>query len=71
MDFKCKPTWNFQSVEFEIKDINPKSEEEMNYVFDIYKDCLLKLMEITPRQDEPVPLATEKQKQIMKKQILK
>lgn len=69
MKFKCKPTWNFQSIEFEF-DIpdNSQSELKMESMFQLYKRCLDGLMSITPEQPEKTrePLASDSQKQIMK-----
>lgn len=65
--FKCKPCWNFQSIEFEI-------EGTVEEAVKLYEEVLLKLVEISPAQDAksqkrqpPLHPASEKQKEIMKK----
>ena len=67
LKFKCKPCWNFQSVEFEIE-IEDKSK--LPEVMDLYSDVLSRLMLISPEQKNTAPaikLASDKQKEIMKK----
>lgn len=65
--FKCKPCWNFQSIEFEV-------ESTIEEALKLYETVLLKLVEISPAQDSksakrqpPLHPASEKQKEIMKK----
>lgn len=68
MIFKCKPVWQFQSVEFdfEVKD----ASVDLPAMFEIYKKVLKGLMDFAPEQQKQTvnrePLATEKQRQIMK-----
>ena len=64
---KCKPTYNFQSIEFEWEINSPLDQE---YMFEVYKDLLEGLIRIAPNQPEKteeVELATEKQLEILKK----
>lgn len=67
---KCKPTYNFQSVEFEYF---VDSEEDVEAMFELYSHILTKLMEIAPEQPNQQPSkpveepATEKQIEILKK----
>lgn len=67
--FKCKPVWQFQSIEFEVTG----SKKDIPEIMDLYSEVLAKLMLIAPEQkkDAPaapaVPLASEKQKEIMRK----
>ncbi len=72
---KCKPVFNFQSVEF---DWDVSNEEDLDLMFVWYKKCLDKLIEIAPDQSnrgerdgskksvDREPLATEKQREIMR-----
>ena len=68
MNFKCKPTYQFQSIEF---DYPVQTVDDLPKMFDLYNRVLKGLMEIAPIQEaaKPVkasePLATEKQKSIM------
>lgn len=81
MIFKFKPTYNFQSAEFEM-DI--QTEQDFSYAMMNYEKTLLALKEIVDRNDitqkpqqstfikvepkEPKePLATDKQKEVMTK----
>lgn len=68
----CKPTYNFQSVEF---DYEVYTEIELKEMFDIYQKMLEKLIEIAPSQEpvkkEPVEPATEGQLAILKKYNIK
>ena len=66
----CKPTYNYQSVEFDWEIKYPEDEEHM---FEVYKRLLEGLIAIAPEQpdkgkaivkEEP---ATEKQLEILKK----
>lgn len=67
MNFKCKPTYQFQSIEF---DYPVQTPDDLPKMFDVYNRVLKGLMEIAPIQEnKPAkasePLATEKQKSIM------
>ena len=73
MIFKCKPTYNFQSIEFEFEAGN---NEDLEVMFNLYDYIVKKLQEIAPEQPtntvkkEPkkkVVPATEKQLSIMDK----
>ena len=73
MIFKCKPTYNFQSIEFEWE---AGSDEDLEPMFKLYDTIVKKLQEIAPEQPantvkkEPkkkVVPATEKQLSIMDK----
>ena len=69
INLKCKPCWNFQSIEFEFA-IEDKSE--LPKVMDLYSEVLSRLMLIAPEQKkEPiapaVKLASDKQKETMRK----
>lgn len=63
--FKCKPTYNFQSVEFEYQG----DLETLEDMFTIYKAVLNELMILAPEQPtkliQPIEMATAKQKEIM------
>lgn len=65
---KCKPTWQFQSVEF---DYPVQSSADLPDMFKLYDKVLKGLMEIAPVQDTKQvqksvePLATPRQKEIM------
>lgn len=63
---KCKPTYNFQSIEFEWDIKNPQDQE---YMFEVYKELLEGLIRLAPSQErvEEVEPATEKQLEILKK----
>lgn len=67
MILKCKPVYQFQSIEFdfEVKDTNDLSE-----MFDLYRRVLEGLVEIAPEQQKQVvnrePPATDKQREIMR-----
>lgn len=65
--FKCKPTWNFQSIEFEVT----ATGKEIPLVAELYKMVLEELIKISPEQakgpSKQEPLATDKQKAIMEK----
>lgn len=68
--YKCKPTYQFQSIEFEI--MAPLSEEGIKKVAAAYKQVLDELIKISPEQNQKgsvpsKPLATDKQKDIMRK----
>lgn len=67
--FKCKPCWNFQSIEFEVNGT-------VEHACKLYDKVLKELMKISPIQDnqiikkgKPLPMhpATPKQKEIMEK----
>ena len=68
MIMKCKPTYQFQSVEF---DYPINSSFDLPDMFKLYDKVLKGLMEISPVQDtkqvqKPAePLATPRQKEIM------
>lgn len=68
--FKLKPVYQFQSVEFEVYG----SKEDIPQIMELYSDVLAELMKITPEQAKTtpnktvsVPLASDKQKEIMRK----
>ena len=67
MTFKCKPVWQFQSVEFDYTVNNPKDLADM---FELYEKVLKGLMDFAPDQQKQVvnrePPATEKQREIMR-----
>lgn len=71
-NFKCKPTYNFQSVEFEFfGTIN-----DIPAMFDVYQAVLNELMRIAPEQPTKTvapaaELATAKQREILDKFHLK
>lgn len=68
MLMKCKPTYQFQSIEF---DYSIQTVDDLPKMFEMYNKVLKGLMEIAPIQDKPAqpkePLATENQKRIMDK----
>lgn len=49
MILKCKPTYNFQSVEFEFE-LNNEEGHQMNNMLMMYQDILEGLMAIAPEQ---------------------
>ena len=49
MVIKCKPVYNFQSLEFEVE-IDPKNLQEVNGLFTIYNTMLQGLQRIAPEQ---------------------
>lgn len=49
MIIKCKPVWNFQSIEYEIE-IDVNDEESLNCLFKTYDKILKGLQEISPEQ---------------------
>lgn len=63
---KCKPTYQYQSVEF---DYNVNSPADLPDMFRLYLEVLKGLMQIAPIQDQKGQpkenLATPKQKEIM------
>lgn len=69
---KCKPVWQFQSVEF---DFEVESKADLPAMFDLYSEVLNGLMNIAPDQKKDlsqstvkvVKLASEKQREIMRK----
>lgn len=66
MIFKCKPTYNFQSVEFEWE---AGCDEDLEPMFKLYDTIIKKLQEIAPEQDtKPVRFKTTKPKQKMASQ---
>ena len=66
--FHCKPTYNFQSIEFEMEvDLDDKeSLDRMQEAFSEVLSRLVKASAVAPTQEERPELATERQKQIMK-----
>lgn len=67
-NFKCKPTYNFQSVEFEFVG----SVDEIDEMFEVYQAIVNHLMVVAPDQPAkvsvPAPeLASAKQREIMDK----
>ena len=67
--FKCKPCYNFQSVEFEYTIDTP---EEIDTMMNIYNMILQNLISIAPNQEAKEPEvkeepASEKQLELMKK----
>ena len=67
MIMKCKPVYQFQSVEF---DYNVNSAADLPEMFDLFSKVIKGLQEIAPEQQKATvnrePLASEKQRQIMK-----
>ena len=67
MNFKCKPVYQFQSVEF---DYEVNLPEDLENMFDLYQKVLKGLMDFAPEQQKAVvnrePPATDKQREIMK-----
>ena len=67
MIMKCKPVYQFQSVEF---DYNINSPADLTEMFDLFNKIIKGLQEIAPEQQKATvnrePLASEKQRQIMK-----
>lgn len=66
--FKCKPTYNFQSVEFEFAG----TIDNLDEMFELYKAIVNGLMALAPEQPTkvsgPAPeLASAKQREIMDK----
>ena len=61
MIFKCKPTYNFQSIEFEWE---AGSDEDLEPMFKLYDHIVKRLQEIAPEQ-QPVKFKTTKPKQKM------
>lgn len=69
---KCKPVWLFQSVEF---DFEVEGKQDFPKMFDLYSEVLNGLMRIAPDQKKElnpqttkvVKLASEKQREIMRK----
>ena len=69
---KCKPTYQFQSIEFEWEIIPEVDEDiQLQAMFKTYEKVLKGLIKISPVQDtkqvhKPAePLATDRQKEIM------
>ena len=61
MVIKCKPVYNFQSVEFEME-IDPTKLEELNGLFNIYNNLLVGLQKVAPEQPvqaKPIPIKQE------------
>lgn len=65
--FKCKPTYNFQSIEFEIE----VTEDYLEPMFQLYRRVVEGLIRVTPEQPKPgQPMgkpASPKQMEIMDK----
>ena len=51
MIVKCKPVWNFQSLEYEVE-IDENDEESLNHLFSTYDNMLKRLQEISPEQQK-------------------
>lgn len=71
-NFKCKPTYNFQSVEFEFYG----RVEDIPHMVEVYQAVLNELMRIAPEQPTKTvapaaELATAKQREILDKFHLK
>lgn len=69
MIMKCKPCYNFQSVEFDFNVVD--LDNDLPVLFELYKKVIDGLKEIAPEQPDKAkrpsaPLATDSQKQIMK-----
>ncbi len=67
---KCKPTYQFQSIEFEWEvDLDEDLELTTMGMFNFYNTLLQGLIKIAPTQDskEPFEPATAKQLEILKK----
>lgn len=69
MVFKCKPTYQFQSIEFEF---DVKVSKDLDEMFDMYDRVLKGLIRISPEQSKnqsvsKEPLATPGQKATMDK----
>lgn len=47
---KCKPVYNFQSVEFEYE-LDPKNENEIIEMFTVYRTILLYMKNVAPEQE--------------------
>lgn len=67
MLMKCKPTYQFQSIEF---DYSVNSAADLPDMFKLYEKVLKGLMEIAPIQEKQAqlpkdPPATQRQKDIM------
>ena len=75
MIMKCKPTWNFQSIEFEVEvddNCEAVADQDLKNMFDLYDKILKGLQKISPVQDQKSPApktqdppATQKQKDVM------
>lgn len=51
MIVKCKPVYNFQSVEFEYE-LDPKNENEIIEMFTVYRTILLYMKNVAPEQEK-------------------
>ena len=51
MIVKCKPVYNFQSVEFEYE-LDPKNENEIIEMFTVYRNILLYMKNVAPEQEK-------------------
>lgn len=79
MIVKCKPVFNFQSVEFEME-VDPTSEDysdQLGVLFDVFNDMLEGLQDVAPEQQKvqsvapksakpSTPLATDGQKRYLR-----
>lgn len=70
MTLHFKPTYNFQTVEF---DVDMEKKEDLDDAFELYAELIKRLKEVAPEQpnnnnSKPnEPLATERQKEVMDK----
>ena len=70
MTLHFKPTYNFQTVEF---DVDMEKKEDLDGAFELYAELIKRLKEVAPEQPNnnnskpKEPLATERQKEIMDK----
>ena len=68
MTLHFKPTYNFQTVEF---DVDMEKKEDLDGAFELYAELIKRLKEVAPEQPNNnnsrpnEPLATERQKEIM------
>lgn len=66
---KCKPVYNFQSVEFEME-IDPSKELEIINLFNVYNTMLAYMKNIAPEQEKistykPKPLPPKRNVKMM------
>lgn len=66
MTFKCKPTYEFQSVEFEWEANN---DEQLDRMFELYEHIVNKLQEIAPKQTPTKVMKEPAQKMASEKQL--
>lgn len=66
-NFKCKPTYQFQSIEFDFRG----TKDDIPEMVEMYNQVLQELMKIAPAQEkgsvQVSNLATDKQKETMKR----